>query len=50
MRLADQANHNGALLHGLAGIFDLEQSALRRAGEVLERGPSNLYKHAGLTR
>lgn len=32
VRLADEANNDGALLDGLSGVFDLKVSALRRAG------------------
>ena len=34
VRLADDANDDGTLLDGFLGIFDLEDTALRRAGEV----------------
>jgi hypothetical protein len=34
MSLADNANDDGTLLDGFLGVFDLEDTALRRAGEA----------------
>lgn len=34
VRLADNSNDDGTLLDSFLGIFDLEDTALRRAGEV----------------
>jgi len=33
VRLADDANNDGTLLNSFLGIFDLEDTALRRAGQ-----------------